>query len=67
MIIRRRSKLHGWGVFATQRINKNKRIIDYAGQKISHQESLKREGRYMKLRRYLVFSDQPALGAGCDW
>ena len=49
MIIRRRSKLHGWGVFATQPINKNKRIIDYAGEKISHQESLGREGRYMKI------------------
>ena len=48
MITRRRSKLHGWGVFAEQRITKNTRIIDYAGQKISHQESLKREHRYMK-------------------
>ncbi len=48
MIKRRRSKLHGWGVFATQRINKNKRIIDYAGEMISHRESLKREMRYMK-------------------
>jgi SET domain-containing protein len=48
MIKRRRSKLHGWGVFADQRINKNKRIIDYAGEKISHRESLKREMRYMK-------------------
>ena len=48
MIKRRRSKLHGWGVFADQRINKNKRIIDYAGEKISHQASLKREHRYMK-------------------
>jgi SET domain-containing protein len=48
MIKRRRSKLHGWGVFADQRINKNKRIIDYAGEKISHQDSLKREQRYMK-------------------
>jgi SET domain-containing protein len=48
MIKRRRSKLHGWGVFADQRINKNKRIVDYAGEKISHQESLKREQRYMK-------------------
>jgi len=48
MIERRRSKLHGWGVFAAQRITKNTRIIDYAGEKISHQESLKREERYMK-------------------
>jgi uncharacterized protein len=48
MIIRRRSKLHGWGVFAAARITKNTRIVDYAGQKISHQESLKREQRYMR-------------------
>jgi SET domain-containing protein len=48
MITRRRSKVHGWGVFATQNIPKNKRIIDYAGEKISHQESLKRERRYMR-------------------
>lgn len=48
MITRRRSKLHGWGVFAARRITKNTRIIDYAGEKITHQESLKRESRYMK-------------------
>jgi len=47
-IKRRRSKLHGWGVFAGERINKNKRIVDYAGQKISHRESLRRERRYIK-------------------
>lgn len=48
MIKRRRSKLHGWGVFADRRITKNTRIIDYAGEKISQLESLKREHRYMK-------------------
>jgi len=48
MIKRRRSKLHGWGVFAEGRITKNTRIIDYAGQKISHQESLRRERKYMR-------------------
>src|SRR5881392_157346 len=48
MIERRRSPIHGWGMFATQRIPKNTRIIDYAGEKISNQESLKREGRYIK-------------------
>jgi uncharacterized protein len=48
MIKRRRSTLHGWGVFASERINKNKRIIDYAGEKITHQQSLKRELRYIK-------------------
>ena len=31
---RRRSKLHGWGVYAGEDINKNKRVIHYAGEKI---------------------------------
>ena len=48
MIEKRRSKIHGWGVFATESIPKNKRIVDYAGQKISNQESLKRERRYIR-------------------
>ena len=48
MVVRRRSKVHGWGVFALERINKNTRIIDYAGELIDHAESLKRETRYLK-------------------
>jgi SET domain-containing protein len=48
MIEKRRSKISGWGVFATATIPKNKRIIDYAGEKISNQESLKRERRYIR-------------------
>ena len=47
-IVRKRSKLHGWGVFARETINKNKRIIDYAGELIDHKESLKRETRYLE-------------------
>src|SRR5579864_46886 len=48
MIERRRSPIHGWGVFAVARIPKNKTIIDYAGEKISNQESLRRERRYIR-------------------
>src|SRR5262245_23723090 len=48
MIEKRRSKIQGWGVFATRAIPKNTRIIHYAGEKISNQESLKRERRYIK-------------------
>jgi uncharacterized protein len=47
-IIRRRSKIHGWGVYASRNITKNTRVIDYAGEKISARESLKRERRYLK-------------------
>ena len=48
MIEKRRSGISGWGVFATQSIPKNKRIVDYAGEKINNRESLKREKRYLK-------------------
>jgi SET domain-containing protein len=47
-IIRRRSKLHGWGVFALERITKNTRIVRYEGELIDHKESLKRETKYLK-------------------
>ena len=48
MIERRRSKIAGWGVFATSAISKNTRIIHYGGEKISNTESLKRERRYIQ-------------------
>jgi SET domain-containing protein len=43
MIEKRRSGIQGWGVFATQAINKNTRIVTYDGEKITNKESLKRE------------------------
>jgi SET domain-containing protein len=52
-IVRRRSKLHGWGVFAAEPITKNTRIIDYAGELIRNSESGEREARY--------------LAEGCIW
>ena len=48
MIEKRRSSIQGWGVFATQPINKNTRIVHYAGEKITNRESLKREARYLR-------------------
>jgi SET domain-containing protein len=45
---RRRSKLHGWGVFATARITKNTRIIHYAGEKITPRESARREAEHLR-------------------
>jgi uncharacterized protein len=47
-IERRKSRVHGWGVFALETIAKNKRIIDYAGQKITAKQSTPREVRYLK-------------------
>ena len=48
MIERRRSRIHGWGVYALVPITKNTRITHYAGEKISNQEGLRRERRYIK-------------------
>lgn len=54
-ITRRRSKLHGWGVFAREPINKNKRIIDYAGEFISNKQSAAREDKYLRKGCIWVF------------
>ena len=52
-IRRKRSELHGYGVFAEETINKNKRIVDYAGELINNQQSERREDKY--------------LAKGCIW
>ena len=35
----RRSRVHGLGVFATRRIRKGTRIVEYLGERISHREA----------------------------
>ncbi len=53
-IVRRRSSVHGLGVFAAEPIRKNARIIDYAGELLRNDEECEaRETRYLK--------------AGCIW
>src|SRR3972149_9279840 len=47
-IVRRRSRVHGWGVFALEPINKNTRIVTYDGEKITTKASSSREARYLK-------------------
>jgi SET domain-containing protein len=54
-IHRKKSRLHGFGVFANEPVNKNKRIIDYAGELISNRESEIREDRYLKKGCIWVF------------
>jgi len=47
-IERRRSPVHGYGVFAAEAIAKNTRIIDYAGELIRNDEECEaREERYL--------------------
>jgi SET domain-containing protein len=52
-IVRKRSKVHGSGVFALEPITKNTRIIDYAGELVRNDQSEAREERY--------------LAEGCIW
>ena len=54
-IQRKKSQLHGFGVFAREPINKNKRIIDYSGELVSNKVSEKREDRYLKKGCIWVF------------
>ena len=46
-IVRRRSSVHGYGVFAAEPIAKNTRIIDYAGELVQNRDSTAREERYL--------------------
>ena len=62
-VARRRPKRHGWGVFALEPINKNTRIIDYAGELITNRESMRREIRYLK-RREIWTPEQVRAGFG---
>ena len=55
-LARRRSRIAGWGVFAMAPITKNTRIIDYAGERISHRESRRRERRQLPLGRIWCFT-----------
>jgi len=46
-IVRRRSKVHGHGVFAAEPIAKNRRIIDYAGELVRTRDCAAREAEYL--------------------
>jgi SET domain-containing protein len=47
--------LHGYGVFAAEPINKNRRIIDYAGELIRTRDVKPREVRYVEQGCLWVF------------
>ncbi len=55
-IIRKRSKISGWGVYAAEPINKNKRIVRYGGEKISAAEADRREVKYQKKGQIWCFT-----------
>ncbi len=55
-IVRRKSQLHGNGVFAAEPIAKNRRIIDYAGELVRNDAACEeREARYLEQGCIWVF------------
>jgi uncharacterized protein len=54
-LIRRRSGIAGWGVYATHPIEKRARIVEYKGELVSRAEGLRREERYAKRGRLWTF------------
>ena len=55
-LVRRRSTLHGWGVFALDSITKNTRIVPYAGEKITAGGSKAREADQLRRGHIWCFS-----------
>ena len=55
-ILRRRSAISGWGVYADQPIAAETRIVAYKGQLISQAEGWRREQRYLPRQRIWIFN-----------
>jgi len=54
-LVRRRSGIAGWGVYATRPIEKRAWIVEYKGELVSRAEGLRREERYAKRGRLWTF------------
>jgi SET domain-containing protein len=55
-LLRRRSPISGWGVYATHPIAKDTRIVEYKGQLVSQAEGWRREQRYLPRHRIWIFN-----------
>lgn len=55
-IVRRRSDIAGWGVYAGQVIEKGTFIVEYKGEKVTQQVAWEREQRYLPKGRIWLFT-----------
>lgn len=55
-IVRRRSRISGWGVYADQAIAEDTRIVEYKGQLVTQAEAWRRERRYLPRQRIWIFN-----------
>jgi hypothetical protein len=68
-ILVRNSKVHGRGVFATRRIEKGERVIEYLGERVSHDEA---DRRYEKKEEndshtfLFIVDSKTVIDAGTD-
>ena len=54
-LVRRRSAIAGWGVYADQPIDRDTRIVEYKGELVSQAEGRRRESRYLPRNRIWIF------------
>jgi SET domain-containing protein len=55
-LVRRKSRIAGWGVHTLEPIAKNTRIVTYDGERISHRESDRREAWQLPRGRIWCFT-----------
>lgn len=55
-VIRRRSPISGWGVYAGEPIAEDTRIVEYKGELVSQPEAWRREQRYLPRQRIWIFT-----------
>jgi len=55
-VVRRRSEISGWGVYAGQTIEEDTRIVEYKGELVSQAEAWRRELRYLPRQRIWIFT-----------
>ena len=55
-LVRRRSAISGWGVYAGQSIEEDTRIVEYKGELVSQAEACRRERRYLRRHRIWIFN-----------
>jgi uncharacterized protein len=55
-LVRRHSRISGWGVFAGETIEEDTRIVEYKGELIAQSEAWRREQRYLKRQRIWIFT-----------
>ncbi len=55
-IVRRTSAISGWGVYASEPIEEDTRIVEYKGELISQPEAWRREQRYLPRQRIWIFT-----------